>query len=84
MLTTGMPAASALLGDRRERGAVLGQDDEGVRLLRDRLLDLLRLRVGVGGLEQLELDVVVLRRPRPARSSRSRRASRDRSAGRSR
>ena len=49
-----------LLGDRRQRRAVLRQHDERVGLLGDRLLDLLRLRVGVGRLEQLELDVVVL------------------------
>ena len=49
-----------LLGDRRERRAVLRQHDERVGLLRDRLLDLLRLRVGVRRLEQLEVDVVVL------------------------
>ena len=55
--------ALGLLGDRRQRRAVLGQHDEGVGLLRDRLLDLLRLRVRVGRLEQLEVDVVVLRRP---------------------
>ena len=46
-------------GDRGQRGAVLRQDDERVRVLRDRLLDLLRLGVGVRGLEQGELDVVV-------------------------
>ena len=49
-----------LLGHRCQRRAVVRQHDEGVGLLRDRLLDLLRLRVRVRGLEQLEVDVVVL------------------------
>ena len=71
-----------LLGDRRERRAVLRQHDERVGLLRDRLLDLLSLRVGVRGLEQLEVDVRRAARPPPWRSSRWRRASRGRSAAR--
>ena len=65
---TGMPARLGLLGDRRQRLTVLRQHDERVRLLGDRLLDLLGLRVGVGRLEQLELDVVVLLGRAPWRS----------------
>jgi hypothetical protein len=59
MLMTGMPARSpsARPGSARHRPAAARR---GVGLLRDRLLDLLGLRVGVGRLEQAELDVVVL------------------------
>ena len=71
-----------LPGDGRQRRAVLGQHDEGVGLLGDGLLDLLRLRVGVGGLEQLEVDVRVLLGLRPGRSWRWRPASRGRWAAR--
>ena len=57
-LMTAMPALR-LAERQEERSAVLRQDDERVGVLRDRLLDLLGLGVGVGGLEEGELDVVV-------------------------
>ena len=47
-----------LLGDRRELVTVVGQHDEHVGLLVDDGLDLRGLAVGVGRLEQAELDVV--------------------------
>ena len=57
---TGMPASMAFSAIGVSCRAVVGQDDDRVGLLVDERLDLRGLAVGVGGLDQPELDVVPL------------------------
>jgi hypothetical protein len=53
------PGVLGFLRNRRQRFSVLRQNHQDVGFFRDHLLDLLRLRIGVGRLEQFEIDVVV-------------------------